>query len=143
MIPQGIQTFPGDSRDASCAQHGAEVPPALLQALQTFLATYGAPSLQALEQQLQAYEADWNRYQEALALHTRKLAGLEVRRKELLEELAALTGSQGSEAFCSGRPWRLGTSGPPPAGRRLRPKGTGRLWRPSPPGWRPRPSRTA
>lgn len=70
------------------------------QALQTFLATYGAPSLQALEQQLQAYEADWNRYQEALALHTRKLAGLEVRRKELLEELAALTGSQGSEAFC-------------------------------------------
>ena len=59
-----------------------------------------APSLQALEQQLQAYEADWNRYQEALALHTRKLAGLEVRRKELLEELAALTGSQGSEAFC-------------------------------------------
>ena len=32
MIPQGIQTFPGDSRDASCAQHGAEVPPALLQA---------------------------------------------------------------------------------------------------------------
>lgn len=70
------------------------------QALQALLATYEVPSLQALEQQLQAYESDWSRYQEALALHTRKLAGLEVRRKELLEKLAALTGSQGSEAFC-------------------------------------------
>ena len=63
---------------------GRKLPPGeARQALQTFLATYGAPSLQALEQQLQAYEADWNRHQEALALHTRKLAGLEVRRKEL------------------------------------------------------------
>ena len=47
-------------------------------------------------------------------------------------------------ARSSGRPWRLGTSGPPPAGRRLRPKGTGRLMEAVTAGLEePRPSRTA
>ena len=64
------------------------------------MAQYEVSSLEALEQRLQAYEADWDHYQEALAPHTRRQAELDARRKALLEELSTLTGNQGSEAFC-------------------------------------------
>ena len=80
-------------REAKAAQEAS-------QALQALLAQYEVPTLQALEQWLQTYEADWNRYQEALAPHTRRQAELDARRSALLEELATLTGNQGSEAFC-------------------------------------------
>lgn len=56
-------------REAKAAQEAS-------QALQALLAQYEVPTLQALEQWLQTYEADWNRYQEALAPHTRRQAEL-------------------------------------------------------------------